>query len=182
MQTCRPIEERPMRDFVIGLGSNLGAPSENLMRGAREICALPATELIALSRIYESEPVGPPQPRYLNAALRIRSELAPQSLLERLLEIERALGRVRTVRWGPRTLDLDLLWSAEPVRLPALEIPHPRLTERTFALAPLLDVSPELAARYQPLLNALGGPPRVRGRLARGAEGVYCECEPASLV
>jgi 2-amino-4-hydroxy-6-hydroxymethyldihydropteridine diphosphokinase len=185
MQTCAAIEgcRRRVLDFVIGLGSNLGAPSANLALGCTRLCELPDTSVTALSRVFESDPVGPPQPRYLNAAARLRSALGPQVLLERLQAIEHALGRVRDVRWGPRTLDLDVLWAERPVQLPSLEIPHPRLCERTFALAPLLDVAPELSERYEAALRALGGPPEVRGRLTfvHGG-GVRCDCEPASFV
>lgn len=171
-----------MLDFVIGLGSNLGVPSENLALGASRMCELPDTRVIALSRVFESDPLGPPQPRYLNAAARLRSALQPEALLERLLAIERALGRVRGVRWGPRTLDLDVLWSERPVKLPGLEIPHPGLNERAFALAPLLDVAPELGDRYAPALSALGGAPPVRGRLIFAPGDVVCEYEPAGVV
>lgn len=153
-----------MAEFVIGLGSNLGAPRTNLAQGATLLHAQPELTLLALSRVYDTAPVGPPQPRYLNAALRLATSLAPEALLDRLLAVERALGRVRDVRWGPRTLDLDVLWAEQPFASARLEVPHPRLCERAFALAPLLDVAPELA-RYQPVLAALGEPPSVVGRL-----------------
>lgn len=117
----------------------------------------------ARSPVYETPPVGPPQPSYLNAAFRLETDLGPEALLERLLDIEAMLGRVREVRWGPRTLDLDLLFiDGVEVRSPRLTVPHPRLHERAFALAPLLDVAPELADRYGAALVSAGGSPPLR--------------------
>ena len=162
-------------DFVIGAGSNLGARSDNLALGLSRVSALPELELRALSRVFETEPVGPPQPHYLNAAIRVSTPLDALALLDRLLAIEVALGRVRDVRWGPRTLDLDVLWSDQPVQHARLHVPHPHLHERTFALAPLLDVAPDLGAVYAPLLERLGGAPEVWGALHRRAGGVTCE-------
>lgn len=164
-----------MFDFVIGAGANVGSPSENLARGLSRLAELPELQLRALSRVYESEPVGPPQPRYLNAAVRVATALPALVLLDRLLAIEASLGRVRLVRWGPRTLDLDLLWADQPVHHDRLRVPHPHLRERPFALAPLLDVAPELAAEYAPILERLGGAPDVWGQLASAERGVTCE-------
>jgi 2-amino-4-hydroxy-6-hydroxymethyldihydropteridine diphosphokinase len=161
-------------DFVIGAGANLGIPSDNLARGLSRLARLPDVTLRAVSRIYESEPVGPPQPRYLNAAVRVSSLLPALALLERLLEIEASLGRIRDVRWGPRTLDLDLLWADQPVDHDRLHVPHRHLRERPFALAPLLDVAPELADEYAPILERLGGAPELWGQLVLGDNGVTC--------
>jgi 2-amino-4-hydroxy-6-hydroxymethyldihydropteridine diphosphokinase len=114
------------------------------------------------------------QRRFLNAALSLDTALDPIALLEALLEIERALGRVRRERWGPRTLDLDLLWSGSRVLTrPELTIPHPRLRERTFALRPLLDVEPgaadpETGTPYAELLSRLDQP---RLELRAGPDG-----------
>ena len=152
-----------MTRFVIGLGANLGAREASFHAALDLLADTPGVEVEALSSLYDTAPVGPPQPRYLNAAVRLRAALDPERLLDRLLAIERVLGRdrVREERWGPRTLDLDILWaSTGPVRTPRLEVPHPRLLERPFALAPLLDVAPpELARSLAPRLAALGGPP-----------------------
>lgn len=127
---------------VIGLGANLGDRLANL-RSARSRLREHA-EIVASSHVYETAPVGPPQPDYLNAAVLIETTLSPRELLQALLEIERAMGRVRDVRWGPRTIDLDVLWiDGAVVKEDGLEIPHPRLTERPFALVPLLEVAPE---------------------------------------
>lgn len=129
-------------DAVIGLGSNLGERRAQLVLAARRMQRL--GRIVASSAIYETKPVGPAQPDFLNAALRIQTELEPFALLEGLLETERALGRVRRERWGPRVVDLDILW-AEGVRLETAElvVPHRELRARAFALLPLLDVAPE---------------------------------------
>lgn len=172
---CKPAWQLKGVDYVIGMGSNLGTPSDNLARGATLLCAEPQLRVTALSRVYETEPLGPPQPRYLNAAMRVQSALDAHALLDQLLAIERALGRVRDVRWGPRTLDLDLLWAERPVASSRLSVPHPHLQERTFALAPLLDVAPELTVRYGTALSTLGGAPLVWGRLLRNESTIVCE-------
>jgi 2-amino-4-hydroxy-6-hydroxymethyldihydropteridine diphosphokinase len=97
----------------------------------------------ARSRVYETEPVGPPQPRYLNAAVALETKLSPEELMRALLEIEASLGRVRAEKNGPRTIDLDVLWiEAMTLATDLVTVPHPRLAERAFALAPLLEVAP----------------------------------------
>jgi len=96
-----------------------------------------------LSRVYETEPVGPPQPAYLNAAALLVYEGGPEDLLDALLGIERMLGRERREKWGPRTIDLDVLWiEGMAVETDRLAVPHPQLTLRGFALRPLADVAP----------------------------------------
>jgi 2-amino-4-hydroxy-6-hydroxymethyldihydropteridine diphosphokinase len=156
-------------DFVIGVGSNLGAREAHVCQGLSALSALVGVEITALSCLYESEAWGPPQPRYLNAAARVASALSPPELLDRLLAVELASGRTRTLRYGPRTLDLDILWGV-PWDSAALVVPHPRLRERTFALAPLLDVAPELRGELGPVLASLGGAPARVGRLVHGAD------------
>jgi 2-amino-4-hydroxy-6-hydroxymethyldihydropteridine diphosphokinase len=178
MQTCWSIEgfARGMPyDFVIGLGSNLGDRGHFLALGVTRMAELPSLRVRALSRVYESEPLGPPQPRYLNAAVRVTSDVEAESLLRDLLAIETALGRTRQERWGPRVLDLDILWGRTTVDSPELTVPHAALRQRVFALAPLLDVAPDLSADYAAALSQLGGAPAVRGRLSleTGVEG--CE-------
>lgn len=153
-------------DFVIGMGSNLGSRSEYLCAGLGALGSLAGVRVVAASSVFETDPIGPPQPRYLNAAARITSTLGAEALLDRLRAIEVSCGRIRRVRWGARTLDLDILWAESPVRAPRLTIPHAHLHERAFALAPLLEVAPELGAHYGPLLAALGGAPARVGRLS----------------
>lgn len=148
------------RTFVIGLGANLGERGATLKLA---VLALQAEGTItAVSHLYESAAVGPAQPDFLNAAVRLDTSLAPGRLLARLLVVEREHGRERRERWGPRTLDLDLLYSPDlSLREPDLTLPHPELTRRAFALAPLLDVAPDAwepgsRRRYADLLSALG--------------------------
>jgi 2-amino-4-hydroxy-6-hydroxymethyldihydropteridine diphosphokinase len=103
-------------------------------------------DLRGRSRVYETLPVGPPQPNYLNAAVRLFAEQRPEEVMRTLLAIEETRGRVRTAasRWGARTLDLDFLWGdGLVITTDALTVPHPHLIERPFALRPLLDVAPE---------------------------------------
>ena len=127
---------------MLGLGSNLGDRLA-LLRGAARLLRDHA-QIVGVSALYETDALGPAQPDYLNAALRLRTSLEPLRLLDLQLEIERAAGRVRRERWGPRTLDLDLLFiSGQTVVEPALQVPHPELKRRAFALLPLLDVMPE---------------------------------------
>lgn len=131
-------------DLVIGLGSNLGDRLQHLRAAAVALGS--AFELRARSAVYETAPVGPPQPDYLNAAVRLYASVGVEAVLETLLAIEQRGGRVRSAggRWGARTIDLDLLWADGVVlATAALTVPHPRLTERAFALLPLLDVAPD---------------------------------------
>jgi 2-amino-4-hydroxy-6-hydroxymethyldihydropteridine diphosphokinase len=129
-------------DCVLGLGSNLGNRLEFLRAAARKLQQ--HAQITGISALYETDPIGPAQPDYLNAALSLRSNLVPGQVLELLLSIERALGRERLERWGPRTLDLDLLFiPGQVVDMPGLIVPHRELTRRAFALLPLLDVMPE---------------------------------------
>jgi 2-amino-4-hydroxy-6-hydroxymethyldihydropteridine diphosphokinase len=131
-----------MLDAVIGLGSNLGDRKDFLVRAARQIGALGRVGRV--SAIYETDPVGEPQPNFLNAALRLLTSLTPVELLDGLLAIEEHLGRVRRERWGPRIIDLDILWCSDVrVSTERLTVPHPELCRRAFALVPLLDVAPE---------------------------------------
>lgn len=143
-------------DAVVGIGSNLGS-REALLRAA---IALLGREVVAVSRLYRTPPLGPPQPEFLNAAVRVRTELSPLALLSELQRVEAQLGRVRRERWGPRTIDLDFLWwEGGAIDEPGLSVPHPGLMERAFALGPLLDVAPELPfgpclAELEPLTPA----------------------------
>lgn len=128
----------------IGLGSNLAQPLTQLRAATRALAALPNTRLDGASAVYRSAAVGPgDQPDYLNAVLRLQTTLAPLALLDALQSIENHQGRVRDIRWGPRTLDLDLLLFGSEILVSArLTLPHPRLAERNFVLLPLADVTP----------------------------------------
>jgi 2-amino-4-hydroxy-6-hydroxymethyldihydropteridine diphosphokinase len=137
-----------MARAFVGLGSNLGEP-EALIRSALELLASEeGIEVLAVSTLRETDPVGyEDQPRFLNGAAELATELSPRELLERLLAIERRLGRVRGQgpRFGPRMIDLDLLlYGTETVQEPGLTLPHPRLHERRFALEPLAELDPAL--------------------------------------
>lgn len=136
-----------MPEAYVGIGSNLGDREESIRRALALLGSAPDIELVAVSRIRETEPVGVvEQPLFLNAAARLRTALSPRLLLERLLEVERQLGRVRGERHGPRTIDLDLLlYGDEVVAEPGLRVPHPRLAERRFVLEPLADLDPSLS-------------------------------------
>ena len=125
----------------VGLGSNLG-DREATIRAA--LAALPG--VFAVSELRETDPVGvTEQPAFLNGAAALETELSPRELLASLLAVERELGRERRERWGPRTIDLDLLlYGTETVDEPGMTVPHPRLHERRFALEPLADLDPEL--------------------------------------
>ena len=126
----------------MGLGSNLG-DRVGYLRGAIAQLQLRA-QITGISALYETDPIGPEQPDYLNAAVRLTTKLGPLALLDLQLDIERAAGRERLERWGPRTLDFDLLLIAgRSVDQRRLIVPHRELTRRAFALLPLLDVMPE---------------------------------------
>jgi 2-amino-4-hydroxy-6-hydroxymethyldihydropteridine diphosphokinase len=132
----------------VGLGSNLCDREAALRRAVEELGAVPATEVRAVSAFRETEPVGVrEQPRFLNGAVELATELAPRALLEELLGIERRLGRDRTgvPAGGPRRIDLDLLlYGEERIDEPGLTVPHPRLHERRFVLEPLAELAPAL--------------------------------------
>lgn len=135
-----------MRAFV-GLGSNLGDREAALGRAIDLLRGVEGVDVVAVSAVRETDPVGVvEQPRFLNGAVELRTSLSPRELLTALLAIERALGRVRDeTRWGPRTIDLDLLlYGDEVVDEPGLRVPHPRLHERRFALEPLVELDPAL--------------------------------------
>jgi dihydropteroate synthase len=129
-------------DAVLAIGSNLGDRLGTLRQAVAEIGQLPDTEVLAVSPVYETVPVGgPAQPDYLNAVLMVRTGLRPRDLLDRLNRIEAARGRVREVRFGPRTLDIDIISYADQTSDdPVLTLPHPRAHERAFVLAPWHDI------------------------------------------
>ena len=136
-----------VRRIVIGLGSNLGDRLGTITTAVDQLRALRGVHVLRRSPLYETPAVGgPPQGDYLNGAVLIVTAEPARGILDWLLAIERSLGRVRpdAVRWGPRTIDLDLLWiEGEAIDEEGLVVPHPRLAERVFALRPLLDVAPD---------------------------------------
>ena len=133
------------RRVVLALGSNLGDRLGNLQRGVDILCADPDLRCMAVSAVYQTSPVGgPEQPDYLNAVLLASSTLGGRAILARCQAAEQALHRVRTVRWGPRTLDVDVIVCGDEVSAdPELTLPHPRAHERGFVLAPWHEVDPD---------------------------------------
>jgi 2-amino-4-hydroxy-6-hydroxymethyldihydropteridine diphosphokinase len=127
---------------VLGLGSNLGDRLGTLRNAVGRLREVATVERV--SSVYESAAVGPPQPDYLNAALLARFEGTAHALLDATQAVERDLGRVRTIRWGPRTIDIDVLWiEGMVVHDERLVVPHPELWARAFALCPLLELVPD---------------------------------------
>ncbi|PPC90701.1 MAG: 2-amino-4-hydroxy-6-hydroxymethyldihydropteridine diphosphokinase [Methylobacter sp.] len=138
---------KPGHELVfIGLGSNLDRPVEQLKSARLAISVLPLVEEVSFSSLYLNPPMGPQdQPDYVNAVMAVTTGLPPLTLLASLQTIESEHGRVRTCRWGARTLDLDiLLYGPLEMSVPELTIPHPGLTERAFVLCPLYEIAPEL--------------------------------------
>ena len=151
-----------MTRAYVGLGANLGAREEILRHAIALLGEREEVEVVAVSTLRETEPVGlVRQPRFVNGAVALQTTLDPRQLLTALLAIEQELGRVRdSKRWGPRTVDLDLLvYGDEVVEEPGLRVPHPRLAERRFALEPLAELDPALVipgrGRVSELLAAL---------------------------
>jgi 2-amino-4-hydroxy-6-hydroxymethyldihydropteridine diphosphokinase len=130
---------------VLGLGSNLGDRLANLQAAVDLLAKEPGVRLARCSRVWETNPVGgPPQPDFLNAVVEAAVDIDPHELLAACQRVEAALGRVRDVRWGPRTVDIDvLLIDARAIDEHDLVVPHPRMRERAFVLLPLLDIDPD---------------------------------------
>lgn len=128
---------------AIALGSNLGDSLTTLETALKRLNDIPEIQVKSCSSWYETAPVGPPQPNYINGCAILEVQLTPQILLETLLKVEQQFGRVRREQWGPRTLDLDLLLFGNFIlKTPDLELPHPRMKERAFVLVPLAEVLP----------------------------------------
>ncbi len=151
-----------MTRAYVGLGANVGPREKTLRRAVELLAAEDGVEVVGVSTLQETEPVGVvDQPRFLNGAVAVETTLSAPELLDVLLRTERTLGRVRDgTRWGPRTVDLDLLvYADEVVDEPGLRVPHPRLQERRFALEPLAELDPGLvipgAGRVLDVLSAL---------------------------
>ena len=137
-----------MKSVYLGLGSNIGDSQNHLNLGLQALHAHPQISLISVSRLYRTRPIGPAQDDYLNCAALIKTSLGPEALLNICQKIEGLNGRERRERWGPRTLDIDLLiWPSIHIETDRLTIPHPWVQERLFVLAPLLDL-PEANTIY----------------------------------
>ena len=128
----------------IGAGANLGEPVRQIRQAQDALQKSPGIEFLGASSLYRTQPVGPvEQPPFINAVFALECNASPRELLALLLEIERNMGRVRKERWGPRVIDLDLLFFGEEIiKEQGLEVPHPRLHERRFVLVPLTEVAP----------------------------------------
>lgn len=151
----------PWVPAYVGIGSNLGDSVSRVGAAFEALQAVPQTLLIARSRLYRTRPVGPvEQGNFINAVAGLLTKLTAQQMLEAIRSIEHTAGRVRAERWGPRTLDLDLLvFGDQRIESPELTVPHPGIASRGFVLAPLSDIAPTLAVpgvgRVELLLRGL---------------------------
>ena len=138
--------DRRVTTAFIGIGSNLDNPLLQVQTALRELAEIPKTELIRSSSLYRTPPMGPPdQPDYINAVAALTTTLSPTELLDALQALEARHGRVRTIHWGPRTLDLDLLlYGNETVHTARLTVPHPGIAQRAFVVLPLAEIAPAL--------------------------------------
>lgn len=134
------------RPAYVAVGSNLSEPCERVAEACTHLQSIADTRLVARSRLYRTRPLGPQdQPQFINGAVGLLTRLGPHAMLEALLGIERRMGRMRRERWGPRVIDLDLIWMVGPtVDEPALTLPHPGVSSRNFVLYPLSDIAPTL--------------------------------------
>ena len=163
-----------MRAYL-GLGSNIGDRKANIREALRRLRGVKGVAVLKVSSLHETEPVGgPPQADFLNAACEVEAALTPRGLLRAALRIEREMGRLRGVRWGPRVIDIDILLCDDKVVEDAeLTVPHPRLAGRRFVLEPLAEIAP--AARHPKsgktvaeMLDSLAAASRRRGRRQGG--------------
>ncbi len=141
-----------MTGAVLGLGGNIGDSRTLIATAIDRLAANPKIDVTAVSALYRTPPWGKTdQPAFLNAAARVDTTLSPRELLDTILDIERQLGRERGERWGPRKIDIDiLLFGTVETDEPGLHLPHPRIKERAFALAPLIDVMPDAVVEGRP--------------------------------
>ena len=134
------------RPAYVAIGSNLEHPRERVLEAMERLAALGAAHALVRSQLYLSRPMGPQdQPDYINAAVGLLTQHSPQEMLAGLLDIERSMGRSRRERWGPRVIDLDLVWMVDAaVDEPGLTVPHPGVSIRNFVLYPLADIAPTI--------------------------------------
>jgi len=136
-------------DALIGIGSNVGDKAANFARAIELLCADRAVRLVATSRLYRSAPWGIlEQEWFVNGAVAVATDVTPQDLLRRCLAVEDDMGRVRSLKWGPRLVDVDVLtFRGETIDTPTLQVPHPFIEQRSFVLVPLLDIAPDEVVR-----------------------------------
>lgn len=134
------------RPAYVGIGSNLQSPRDRVLEAIERMSALETTRVVLRSQLYLTRPMGPlDQPDFVNAAVGLLTQLAARELLSELLGIERSMGRDRQERWGPRVIDLDLLWMVDSaIDEPGLTVPHPGVSTRNFVLYPLADIAPTI--------------------------------------
>jgi len=151
------------RPAYVAIGSNLASPRERVLEAMERLGALGAPDSLLRSHLYISRPMGPQdQPDFINAAAGFLTQQSPQELLAMLLDIERSMGRKRGERWGPRVIDLDLVWMVDaPVDEAGLKVPHPGVSIRNFVLYPLADIAPTItipgAGTVLDLKRSVGG-------------------------
>ncbi|MBX9450460.1 MAG: 2-amino-4-hydroxy-6-hydroxymethyldihydropteridine diphosphokinase [Mesorhizobium sp.] len=143
----------------LGLGGNLGDPAAAMASALRALDATAAVSVVAVSSLYRTPPWGKTdQPDFMNAVAAVDTTLSPRALLDLCLETERALKRVRVDRWGPRVIDMDiLLFGSERINEEGLQVPHPRMGERAFVLAPLAEIAPDVIVDGEPAAGRLAG-------------------------
>lgn len=148
-----------MNRALLALGANIGARHTQLEEAVRRLDEHPAIRLVRRSAIIETAPVGKTdQPDFLNMVIAVDTSLKPSDLLAACLEIERAMGRERTERWGPRTIDIDIVaYGRERLRQEGMTLPHPRAHERAFVMGPLREIDPETADWIEKVAGAEGG-------------------------
>jgi 2-amino-4-hydroxy-6-hydroxymethyldihydropteridine diphosphokinase len=134
------------RPAYVGIGSNLQSPRDRVFEAIERMSTLKTTRIVLRSQLYLTHPMGPQdQPNFINAAVGLLTQLKPRELLTGLLGIERSMGRDRQERWGPRVIDLDLLWMIDSaIEEPGLTVPHPGVSMRNFVLYPLADIAPTI--------------------------------------
>lgn len=138
--------ERKWHDVYLSLGTNMGDKKQNIVSAIEHIDNLPTTKVMKTSSILETEPFGyTDQDNFLNSCIKIKTMLSPQELLEKILNIEKEMGRVRIIKWGPRLIDIDILfYDDEIIGCDNLAVPHPYIAERMFVLEPLSEIAPNL--------------------------------------
>jgi 2-amino-4-hydroxy-6-hydroxymethyldihydropteridine diphosphokinase len=143
-----------MNDIYVGLGSNLDDPVNHIQRAIEHISKFDNIKFITASMLYVSASLIPDQPDFINAVVKLQTDLSAELVLDALIQLEQVHGRVRRTRWGPRTLDCDLLlYGKESINLPGLIVPHPEMLHRAFVLIPLYEIAPQLIIYDQPLQN-----------------------------